>query len=397
MEAVYIGSGSVGHLLEVGKRFSKILLVGDENTVSAFYNGGGDLSGLNYDSAVFPGSPLLIPDENAIARIESLCDDGVDCIIGIGGGTVNDLCKYVAHKHSLYYIYVATAPSMDGYASDGAALILEGMKVTLKARPPHIIICETEILKNAPMELIRAGIGDILGKYSCLNDWLLAKHIKGEYFCKEIYDRVYACTKTVSDNIEAILKRDGNAITLLTDALVQVGIEMSYAGSSRPASGSEHHMAHFFEIYAIEHGQKHRPHGVDVGQASYYTALLRDKLLESDLSFDFRFDPKSHFEKVQSLLPRAAGGIVELQTKTALHGNSHGNYDDKGIKAVLATAPRAESVKKLLFLAGLNPRELTEFYGEETVHNALKYGKELKDRFSVLWLYEYLGWENIEI
>ncbi len=98
---------------------------------------------------------------------------------------------------------------MDGYASDGAALILDGMKVTLKTAPPKVIICDTDILKNAPIELIRAGVGDILGKYSCLNDWLLAAYVKGEYFCQRIYNEVMEATHKVAENLEKILARDG--------------------------------------------------------------------------------------------------------------------------------------------------------------------------------------------
>ena len=72
---------------------------------------------------------------------------------------------------------------MDGYASVGAALILKRMKVTLNARPPKAIIGDTDILKDAPKEMLQAGYGDIIGKYSCLNDWKLSALINNEYFC----------------------------------------------------------------------------------------------------------------------------------------------------------------------------------------------------------------------
>jgi len=397
VEQIYNGDGTLSVLPRLVQSYKKALVVADENTYNAFTAAGGSLADVEHNYLIFPATPLLVHDEKAIGTIEQNLSIGIDVIIGIGGGTVNDLCKQIAYSHKLYYIYVASAPSMDGYASDGAALILDGMKVTLKARPPHIIICDTELLCNAPTELIRAGVGDILGKFSCLNDWLLSKEIKGEYFCKEIYDRVYNCAVQVSENAARIMNREKDAVKLLADALINVGIEMSYAGTSRPASGSEHHMAHFFEIHALEHGQCHRPHGIDVGCAAYFTALLREKVSNASKAPSFDFCSEAYFETVERLLPRAYTGIKELQSRVGLHGNSDGDYDKERINAVLKQSPTAAETEAMLAAAGLYPQSLIEFYGKETVVDALKYGKELKDRFTVLWLYEYLGWEILKL
>ena len=40
------------------------------------------------------------------------------------------------------------------------------------------------------MEMITAGLGDILGKYTCLLDWKMAHIITGEYYCSHIADMV---------------------------------------------------------------------------------------------------------------------------------------------------------------------------------------------------------------
>ena len=90
-------------------------------------------------------------------------------------------------------------------------------------------------------------------------------------------------------------------------------------------------------------------------------------------------------------------GIKELQSRVGLHGNSDGDYDKDRINAVLKQSPTAAETEEMLAAAGLYPQSLIEFYGKETVVDALKYGKELKDRFTVLWLYEYLGWEILKL
>ncbi|MFR8331270.1 MAG: hypothetical protein ACLU9S_01965 [Oscillospiraceae bacterium] len=40
------------------------------------------------------------------------------------------------------------------------------------------------------MEMIRAGFGDIVGKYSALNDWKLSHLLLKEPFCRQVYDMV---------------------------------------------------------------------------------------------------------------------------------------------------------------------------------------------------------------
>ena len=54
---------------------------------------------------------------------------------------------------------------MDGYTSTGAAMIMGGMKVTYSAGLPTVLLADPAILKEAPMEMIQAGYGDIVGAY----------------------------------------------------------------------------------------------------------------------------------------------------------------------------------------------------------------------------------------
>lgn len=62
-------------------------------------------------------------------------------------------------------------------------------------------------------------------------------------------------------------------------ALITVGVAMSYAGNSRPASGSEHHLSHFFELTGIERRRPYLLHGIDVGYATVMTCRMREQAL----------------------------------------------------------------------------------------------------------------------
>ena len=203
---IAIGSNAIAQLGDMVKGYGRILLVADENT----YAVAGEktekaLTGKILDKVIFSGKTVLIPNEKASDRVMQNID-GIELIIGIGSGVIQDLCKYVSHTTGLPYYIVATAPSMDGYASTGAAMILGGMKVTVSAGVPAAIIADTEVLRNAPMEMIQAGYGDIVGKYSALNDWRLSQIVNDEYFCQDIYDLTMDMVHKTLELADGLLK-----------------------------------------------------------------------------------------------------------------------------------------------------------------------------------------------
>ena len=261
IDYIEIGHDILPKIDEMCANYKKIHLVADSNTFRVCGETVMNILGKKVISYVVFDTPdfVLIPDEKAIEKIENSMADDTDIIVGVGSGVINDLCKYVSHKNGLPYYIVATAPSMDGYASVGSALILNGMKVTLGANPPKGIIADTAVLANAPFPMIQAGWGDIIGKYSCLNDWKLSALINGEYFCQRVYDLTMDTTDRVRELAARVKDREETAVGELMEALVTVGIAMSYVGNSRPASGSEHHLSHFFEITGILDGKEYFP------------------------------------------------------------------------------------------------------------------------------------------
>lgn len=122
----------------------------------------------------------------------------------------------------------ATAPSMDGFVSIGAALITNYVKTTYQAHVPLAVIGDTDILAAAPMEMITAGLGDILGKYTCLLDWKMAHIITGEYYCSHIADMVKEAVEIVVEESTRIKDRNPDAVKAVTEALVLSGIAMRF-------------------------------------------------------------------------------------------------------------------------------------------------------------------------
>ena len=208
-----IGEGAIGYLSVSTAEYKRILLVADENTYGAAGAAVEEVIGDRTVGRVIFGKELLIPDEAAIKRIEDAVGEDTELIVGIGSGVINDLCKYVAFLHGIKSGIIATAPSMDGYASSGAAMILGGMKVTVTANAPDVIIGDTDILKTAPLDMIRSGYADIIGKYSALCDWRLSHLVNGEHFCPFIYGIV----KNKTDEIRAAAPKLGVTMKVYAD------------------------------------------------------------------------------------------------------------------------------------------------------------------------------------
>ena len=389
IDYVEIGSGVLPRIAEICAGFSKILLVADQNTYRVCgAEVEGYLVGKIAGKVVFwTGDKPLIPDEVALETIDNEVKDA-DLIVGVGSGVINDLCKQVSFAHDLPYYIVATAPSMDGYASVGSALILKGMKVTLNARPPKAILADARVLKDAPMDMLQAGFGDIVGKYSCLNDWKLSALINGEYLCRQVYDIVYETARKVEGLAEGIKSRDEEAVCALMDALVVVGIAMAYVGNSRPASGSEHHLSHFFEITGILENKPYFSHGIDVIYSAVATAAIREKLLRCE-PHPYTHDAAAWNGQIERIYTTSAEEVKKLQGKlgwyeSADFENVCANWE--GIREVLSEAPGEERMLEMVKSVGLDYAEFVALYGREKIDDAIVYAKDLKDRYSVLWL-----------
>ena len=392
VEQVYIGRDAVGKLPELTQGFENILLAADANTWRIAGMAVAEKLGSRVCArCVFEtGEGLLIPDEAAIRKLRDSIPEKCDLILGIGSGVINDLCKYVSYFCGLPYDIFATAPSMDGFVSVGAALILDGMKVTLDARPPRSVYADTQVLAASPLRMRQAGWGDIIGKYSCLNDWRLSAALLGEYFCPEVCALMQSAVDRVRPLAAGVRKGDETAVAALMEALVIAGIAMSWVGNSRPASGSEHHLSHYFEITGILRGKKYLPHGIDVLCSAVITARLRERMY---VSHPRRSELPDWRGEIRRIYGTSSDGVIALQEKTGTYVAADDfPMDWEQIRNVLASAPGEAEMRELVEEIGLSMTEFEELYGADVIADGILYAKDLKDRYTCLWLwYKYFA------
>ena len=173
------------------------------------------------------------------------------------------------------------------------------------------------------------------------------------------------------------------------EALVAVGFEMSYVGNSRPASGSEHHLSHYFEITGILNDAPYFSHGIDVIYSAVVTARIRDKVLATEKPKIFAHDADIWEAEIRRIYSSSADEVIKLQDKLGWYNadgyqNVLNKWDE--IKAVLATAPTEAEMLKLVERIGLDYSKFLTLYGQKKIDDGILYAKDLKDRYSVLWL-----------
>lgn len=262
-----------------------LFVVFDENTYEA---AGKEVLDVLFEAGIMAGSykfkneDILHPDEKAIGALMMAMEPMPDLIIAVGTGTLNDLSRFCATRLKIPYFVVATAPSMDGFASGVIPLTIDGMKVSYHGVTPEMIICDLDVLSDAPLKLMAAGFGDIIGKVTARMDWMFGSLAFGEEMCPEVEGLMNSAVEKCIESAPELKHRTYDATEGLMEALVLSGISMQMNGNSRPASGSEHHLSHFLEMRDGEYNRPNAYHGAKVGMTSFIIMRLYAKFFEAD-------------------------------------------------------------------------------------------------------------------
>ena len=148
VKCVEIFSGltaKAGEILDRENFPKNILMVADRNTyrVSEGLEDSLMASGFKIKKVIYDN--LRVASVNEIAEITALSHD-VDGIISVGTGSLNDICRVTSFNCKKKFCIFATAPSMDGFASNSAPIISGHFKESIYVAPPSIILADTKIL-----------------------------------------------------------------------------------------------------------------------------------------------------------------------------------------------------------------------------------------------------------
>jgi glycerol-1-phosphate dehydrogenase [NAD(P)+] len=400
LEGAFVGAGVLGKLPGWlnNHGYRSVYLIADENTARAAGEQTAQLlrqAGLQTTFHIIRHTGF---DEATLGELLIGKPDDCDVVVAAGSGSINDMSRYLSTKLKLPYCIVGSAPSMDGFASNGSSLVVNNLKTSFSVHVPQLVVGDTDILCKAPGDMIAAGLCDLIGKFTCLCDWKLATLITGEYYCQTIVDIVENCARTVLENAGRVKERSPEVMRSIMEGLVITGVAMSMVGNSRPASGGEHHMSHFWETMFEQQGRKPAFHGLQVGVGTILMLKLAKKLREREnIDFDRArraaqaYDPQQWAQTMKVVYGPAAEGVIaveeqtqknETQGRLARIDQMEAHWPE--IQALLRDLPDAATVKALM--QELDAPSIPEEIGVDKamLRNTILYCKEIRARYTLL-------------
>ena len=401
LKAVEIGSGLVnetGKLLLKHSIPKRLILVADNNTLKASEGifESLDESGYTYIKLIFTDlRDALIEDTEAICSLSS----HYDAIISVGTGSLNDICRLASYKVNKPFVIFATAPSMDGFASDTSPIISNGFKLSHQAKQPDLVIADTKILAASPVCLKSAGFGDMLAKTMGLADWRISNILTGEYYCETIANLTREATNRIIALADKVTENDEELAEKMTEALIFTGVAMQLAGCSRPASGAEHVVSHFWEILENQYNAPPSFHGTRVGIALILLNELYLRIADADVSFtEDRTDWKDVYEKYG---PQFKSDLDKMNNHSVLEGVTPELLEEKWEEIRKALKEELLPQKRLIELmktatAPTDPEEIG--ICRELCDLGIKYHAYMRHRLTLMRLLPMItvkGEENI--
>ena len=360
-----------------------------------------DRAGVEHGLYVIPGKRIS-PAEWEVGSALMHYDPRCDMLLGVGSGVINDTCKVLAHAIGVPSAIVGTAPSMDGYASNSSSMEVNHVKVSLYNHAPVGILLDSEILAQAPMRMLWAGLGDMVAKYIAVCEWRISHIVTGEFYCESIAQMMRSALKKIVDASDGITKRDPDAIQSIAEGLVVAGMAMAYAEISRPASGLEHYFSHMWEMMALERGVPYDLHGIQVGVGTVLSMKLYRKIRQIQPD---RAKAEAHMKafnradweaQVRRIFGKTADEIIAIEDKT--HKNDPArhakrldnlvNHWDEILKIIDEELPDYDTLYQTMAKTGMPMRPSEIDVPMDDVVNAFIGARDIRDKYlscSFLW------------
>jgi glycerol-1-phosphate dehydrogenase [NAD(P)+] len=411
--AVLLATGALEQVASCCARYlpgRRLLLVDDDTTHLVAGGRVAELlgrAGYRPEIVTLPVPPEghVVANDDTVARVQAAIRPEIDFLVAVGAGTVNDVVKLASFHTGHAYLVCPTAPSMNGFTSAIAAILSQGIKRTVPARPPVTVVADLDILAAAPASMRRAGLGDLLSKPVSNADWKLGHLIKGGYYCDLPLRLVEQAEQACRSNAVAIGQGAPAGVKVLAEALLLSGISMVVAGSSSPASGGEHLLSHYWDMTAHWHGRRGHLHGAQVGVATLITASLYEKLRRLDAAeIDLAVLRRRYgdWSALEPVLRRIHGPLGDEVVREARQKYMPLVQKEKEWEFILqhwqsiwgqlgAILTPAAKIREILLAAGAPTRARELGISSAEVRTALLHARDIRGRYTVLDFAHDLG------
>ncbi len=407
-----IGSGVIELLPEIIKKYGAVkpFIFDDINTRRAAGDKVRELLGaVDTKGFTFP-CERPIPDNNFVGSALMHFDSSCDMVIAVGSGVIGDISKIIANTAGVPMITVATAPSMDGFASSTSSMCRDGFKLSIQSKAPDVIIADVDVIKDAPARLLASGVGDMVAKYISLCEWKIANIILGEYYCENIAGIMRSALDNVAANAKGLAKRRPDAIEAVVRGLILAGDAMALSGVSRPASGLEHYISHVWDMRAEAFGTPCDLHGIQCGIGTLISLKLYEHIRtlkpcrQKALAHAATFDKEAHFKFLCEIFGEAAKPMIEAEKRDRKYDaaahidriDSIISHWDEVCSAIDEMLPAYSEVEMLLRMVGA-PTSAGEIALGDMVLPAIRASRDVRYKYIASHLLWDLGEEIPEI
>ena len=383
---VRIGSGlvnNVGEILVANGFPKKLLLVADKNTLKASEGIMQSLS--DFDVETYIWDDIRVATMVEVEQVQDLIRGRDIAVLSVGSGSVNDPCRLATARENKMLCIFATAPSMDGFASYSSPIVDNGFKASFAAKSPEVIIGDTAILAAAPVALKSSGFGDMIAKYVGLVDWKISSLLTSEIYCERVAKLTRDAVDILMGMADRVTANDEETAGKIFEALLMTGIGMSFMQNSRPASGSEHIIAHLLECKELPHGIIPNYHGEDIGVCTlemlkYYQSLAEKEHIHAHKE-------NVDFEDVYRFYENMADEVKKLNDpKTVTDEVDPKMLEEKWgeIREVIASIPSYETCYEAMKRAGC--KLTTDDIGKDRglFEQCIKYSPYMRYRLTLL-------------
>ena len=346
----------------------------------------------------------LLVDARSVLRVLLAYNPSRYTFLAVGSGTITDIARFVSHRSRNIFVSLPTAPSVDGYASTNVPMMVDGIKKSFLTHDPVAIFADMAVLCSAPQPMIAAGFGDMLAKYTSIADWRLGHLLWNEPYNESIARRALAAVNTCTDCVKAIGTAASEGVSKLMEALIESGFCMTDFGTSLPASGTEHHFSHYWEMKLLKEGRPSILHGAKVGVATIFVSKLYEQLRQLSgcdandlLQQALRPTQEDQVKRIRTAFGPMAEEILKVQSdfldlKEETYQRLKRKIVDSWseIQSIAAEVPPSEKLTELLALAGGPTSPQAIGLNMEDVALATRNAHYLRRHFTVLRLMEFL-------
>jgi glycerol dehydrogenase len=198
--------------------------------------------------------------------VQTFYDHGCDVIAGVGGGKILDAAKAVSHFTAKPSVIIPTSASTDAPCSALSVLYGEdGVfdKYLFLKTSPNLILVDSEIIANAPVRLLVAGMGDALATYfeaRAVNRSGKKNQVGGfpSVAAYTLAQRSYELL--LSDGLKAKLDVERRCCSKAVENIIEVNIYLSGVGFESGGLGAAHALQKGLtlapELHDVYHGEK---------------------------------------------------------------------------------------------------------------------------------------------